>query len=594
MSSKKMIWFLIISLGFSVSNNAIAAEPTVEDLLNPQYMAATLCGRGGEGHTQFFKIPQRFAMSDLIFWEDEDLVQDGVVLWDTLGDREFRVSTSNPTAQQYYNQGMRLVYNFNHMAAIQSFKAAQTLDPSCAMCFWGEALAWGPNINLPMQPEFVAPAFSAITKAQELAPNASAKEQAYISALAKRYRENPPADRSSLDKAFADAMREITKAHPDDLDAAALFAESLMDISPWDYWARDHITPKGNTEEILETIDRILAADPDHPAAIHLLIHTVEASTTPDRAVAAADRLAEQMPGAGHLVHMPSHIYYRVGRFKDSIEANSDAAEADEKFFKKTPDSGVYAFGYYPHNVHFLMASALMAGDKRRAIRSAEKLAGLIPDEFAAVEVTSQPIKAAALYAHALFSDPETILAQEKPGDIVPLIQVIWHYARGIAYTQLRDFENARAEGLAIEGIRESGFLDPMVERLVPGVKIARVAEHVLAGRIAQATGQKDEAVEQFGKAVEVQDDLNYTEPPYWYYPVRQSLGIALLSAGDPEEAIRVLQRSLVNYPNNAWALYGLMQAYKAVGETDAAKVTEKLFKKAWSGPGDVIELGRI
>ncbi len=596
MKKRRLILGTLISAAMVAPATAATSEQSSpEDLLNPAYMSAALCGPQGQNHGKLFKVPETMTAINWRFWErSKPAPADGPPLFDNLGDYTYTISTKEPLAQDYFNQGLRLTYGFNHLEAIAAYKKAQELDPTCAMCFWGEAFAWGSNLNLPMLPEAIEPAYLAITRARELSENATEKEKDLIRALATRYSPDPNADRAGLNEAFADAMAELAAKYNDDADINTLYADSLMNISPWDYWERDQVTPKGRQGGSVAVLENVLAQDPDHPGAIHLYIHAVEASTTPERAEPYADQLADLMPGSGHMVHMPSHIYYRVGRFKDSIDANADAIEADEEYFEQVNADGIYPFVYYPHNVHFLMASALMAGDSKRSLRAARKLDALIPDEFAKLEPTAQPIKLAPLYAMARFAEAEEVLAVPKPSDDLPLIVAMWHYARGEALIRNGDIEGAQKEGAAIEAIQGMKELDALTDRLVPGPGIVEVAKQVLAARIAQANGDREEAVDHFEKAVAAQDELNYTEPPYWYYPVRQSLGAALISAGRAAEAKKVLNDSLIKYPNNAWALFALSQAQKATGDMAAARTTEKLFRKAWYGRGSVIELGEI
>src|ERR1700674_2163513 len=329
-------------------------------------------------------------------------------LWDGLGAVSYEITTSNPIAQTYFDQGLRLTYAFNHGEAQRAFRKAQKLDPECAMCFWGEALALGPNINLPMQDEALAPAFAAAQKARALAANASPREQALIAAVAARYAEDPKADRKALDAAYAAAMGKVAAEFPEDNEIAVLYAESVMDLSPWNYWQPGGREPNPQSVAIVPTLERVLAKDPNHPGAIHYYIHAVEASDRPERAEPLADRLRGAIPGAGHLVHMPSHIYYRVGRYLDALEDNKAAVKVDEKCLADTSaPMGVYRLGYYPHNVHFVMAAAQMAGDGQTVIAAAQKLSALIPDEGARGIALVQPVKAAPYFAHAQFSTPE-------------------------------------------------------------------------------------------------------------------------------------------------------------------------------------------
>jgi tetratricopeptide (TPR) repeat protein len=315
-----------------------------------------------------------------------------VPLWPGMESRSFPADTAHPRAQRFVDQGVMLAFGFNHAEARRSFQEAQRLDPSCALCFWGEALVLGPNINAPMEPGANEAALAVLRRAAALAPQAGPRERALVEALEKRYSADPAADRAALDRAYADAMAAVSARFPDDLALATLAAEALMDLSPWDYWGPGGVEPKGRTEEILALLEGVLARDPDHPGAIHLYIHAVEASSRPQRAEPYADRLARQDLGAGHLVHMPSHIYYRVGRYRDSLEANRRAVAADEAFLKAAPASGIYAGGYYPHNIHFLMVSAQMAGDGATAIEAAGKLERAISDEVAAQYPWVQPI----------------------------------------------------------------------------------------------------------------------------------------------------------------------------------------------------------
>jgi hypothetical protein len=363
-----------------------------------------------------------------------------VPLWDNLGPLSFKITTKVPMAQRYFDQGLMLAFGFNHAEARRSFQAAQRLDPSCAMCHWGEALVLGPNINAPMDASLNEAALRAQARAASLAASASQREQALVRALGARYSADPARDRAALDRAYADAMVAVAKRFPRDTEIATLAAEALMDLSPWDYWQAEGREPKGRTGEIVALLEGVLKANPDHPGAIHFYIHAVEASDRPERAEAFADRLKAQDLGAGHLVHMPSHIYYRVGRFRDSLSVNRRAAAADEAFFEAVKPEGIYAGGYYPHNVHFLMVSAQMAGDGPTVIEAAEKLGRTVSDEAArAVPAFVQPIKAAPFFAHAQFSAPPVILALPKPGEGMPYVTAMWHYARGIAEVQRGD-----------------------------------------------------------------------------------------------------------------------------------------------------------
>jgi tetratricopeptide (TPR) repeat protein len=515
-------------------------------------------------------------------------------LWDGLGAVTYKVTTASAPAQAYFDQGLRLTYAFNHGEAQRAFRKAQKLDPDCAMCFWGEALVLGPNINLPMQDDAVAPAFAAIEKAQALASKGSPREQALIAALAARYSKDAKADRAALDAAYAAAMEKVAKQFPDDNDIAVFYAEAVMDLSPWNYWQPGGSAPNPQSAPIVPTLERVLARNPNHPGAIHYYIHAVEASDRPERAEPYADRLRGAIPGAGHLVHMPSHIYYRVGRYLDALADNKTAAAVDEKYLNDTnAPMGVYRLGYYPHNVHFVLASAQMAGDGPTVIAAAEKLQGLIPDEVARGIALVQPVKAAPYFAHALFSPPATVLALPDPGDAIPYVKAMWHYARGIAQVAKGEFAAAADEANAIKAL-EGGDFTVLKASGVPAQDVLALARTVIEARIAQAKGDKDAAVMKFEQAAALQDGLPYMEPPYWYYPVRQSLAVALMQAGRLDDAEAQFQRALKRAPANGWSRYGLAELYKARGNAEQAKKAEDELAKTWIGDRDQLQLSRL
>jgi tetratricopeptide (TPR) repeat protein len=517
-------------------------------------------------------------------------------LWDGLGSISYRITTANGKAQAYFNQGLRLAYAFNHGEAQRAFRKAQKLDPDCAMCFWGEALVLGPNINLPMQEDAVAPAYAAAQKAKALAGKASPREQALIGALAVRYGADPKAERPPLDKAYAAAMAKVAAQFPKDDDIATLYAEAVMDLSPWDYWKKPAgREPNPQSVPIVPTLERVLARNPNHPGAIHFYIHAVEASDRPARAERYADRLRNAIPNAGHLVHMPSHIYYRVGRYLDALKDNKTAVGVDEKYLTDTnAPMGVYRMGYYPHNVHFVMASAQMAGDGPTVIAAAEKLGKLIPDEAARGIAMVQPVKAAPYFAHAQFSTPEAILALPDPGDAVPYVKGLWLYARGVALTAQRDFAGATAAADAIDKLEREADFKLLRESNVPAQEVLQIARTVIMARVAQARGDKSAAVTQFEKAAALQDALPYTEPPYWYYPIRQSLAAALLQAGRYGEAKQQFELALRRAPANGWSYYGLAELHKARGDRAAARKAEADLAKTWIGDRKLLQISNL
>jgi tetratricopeptide (TPR) repeat protein len=393
----------------------------------------TICGPGAAGQPALLKtLVAAATKTETAPFQPQAMqaASGDVPVYRNLGALAFNVGTRVPQAQAYFNQGVRLAFAFNHAEAQRAFQAAQRLDPKCAMCFWGEALVLGPNINAPMVPEANAPALAALARATELKAKAGARDRALIDALAKRYSADAKADRAPLDVAYADAMKEVAARFPADDTVQALYAEAAMDTQPWDYWEAAGARPKGRGAEIIRALESVLKRNPSHPGAIHLYIHAVEASTNPERALPHAKRLAALMPGAGHVVHMPAHIYYRVGLYRDSLVANQRAIQVDEDYFKTSPSDPMYKAAYYPHNIHFVMVSAQMGGDAKTAIAAAEKLDAAMPNEAVQAFAVLQPVKASPYTTHAQFSDADTILKLKAPPDDLVLVKTMYHYAR--------------------------------------------------------------------------------------------------------------------------------------------------------------------
>jgi tetratricopeptide (TPR) repeat protein len=541
-------------------------------------------------------LTQALAHDDIVSAEISSDTVPGATepLYSNLGNLTYPITTRSAAAQKYFDQGLRWTYAFNHDAALRAFREAQRQDPQCALCYWGEAFVLGPNINAPMDDSASNPAVTAVSKAQKLASGAKPNEQALIGALAKRYSDDAGSERETLNQAYAQAMADVAHTFPDDPEIAILYVDGLMNLSPWDYWEADGKTPKGRIGEAIAGAERVLAAYPNHPGAIHLYIHLTEASTTPERAEPYADRLAELMPGSGHLVHMGSHTFYRVGRYQDSAQLNKKAVAADEAYLANVEADGIYPYGYYPHNIHFVLASAQMAGDPRTAIDYAKRLEGKIPDEIAEQVGWIQAIRTAPYFAHAQLSDPDTTLALPDPGDKFPLIKAMWHYARGVAFAAKGDTEQARGEAARIAELGQSADFSHLLAWAVPAPDLLRLARHVIQGRIAQAEGNSQQAIKEFRTAVAIQDSLAYMEPPYWYYPVRQSLGAALVEAGKPAQAEKVFHETLDNFPNNGWALYGLMRAQQAQGRKSEAQETAMRLQQAWAGDLEQLNLKRL
>jgi tetratricopeptide (TPR) repeat protein len=514
---------------------------------------------------------------------------DSVPLYDDLGTHHYAVSTSNPRAQAYFDQGLRLYYAFNHAESIRAFEEATRQDPDCAMCHWGIAMALGPNINMPMDPSTAPMAWDAISRALVLAPTASPREEALIRATTTRYAPDADAPRPALDSAWVRAMADVVARFPDDPEASTLLAEGMMNLRPWDYWASDG-SPHPGTERILELLTSVIRNNPDHPGGCHFYIHAVEA-VQPELAVPCAERLADLMPGAGHLVHMPAHIYIRVGRYADAIRSNEHAIHADESYIQdQRPGANVYTMGYYPHNYDFLAFAAAMAGDRELSLQSAARVAELIPEEFLRVDgmFFLQNYLARILQMQVRFEAWDEILATPEPAADLLLTRAIWHYARGRAFV---------ARGL------ESGFaheLDRLREIVVdPGLDgkslefneagaLLTVAEGVLAGYVAAARGRFDEAVGYLSAAAAMEDGFVYGEPPEWSVPVRHDLGAVLLQAGRAVEAEAVFAADLKRFPENGWALRGLGDALRLQGRTAEAEAVQARLLGAWHGSRDV------
>ena len=497
-----------------------------------------------------------------------------------LGVHKFPVSTSSKEAQLFMNQGLNLSYAFNHAEAGRAFREAERLDPNLAMAYWGEALVLGPNINAPMDPNAEGPALKAIKKAIELKSKASPREQAYIDALAERYNGNA-ADRHARDRAYAEAMHNLQQKFPDDLDAATLYAESMMDLRPWGYWTRDG-QPYEGMGEVVSLIEKVIEKNPQHPGALHLYIHLLEATDKVDKAEGAADRLQTLMPAAGHMVHMPAHIYQRVGRYADAARSNELAIAADEDYISQCQAQGLYPMGYYPHNIHFLWFAATADGRSKLSIDSARKAASKVPDE-ALQQISLMAIfRVVPYYALTRFGKWDEMLREPEPPAFSPYARGIFHYARGIAFVRKGQLDQANQELAKVKELLTDKTLEQPLFSPNTGLAVLSIAPEVLAGEIDAANKNYDSAIAHLERAVRFEDALVYTEPAEWHYPPRQALAAVLLEAKRPAEAETVYWADLKKNRNNGWSLYGLMKALQAQGKTTVAALVEARFKKAW------------
>jgi len=510
-----------------------------------------------------------------------------------LGVHTFKVTTSSDRAQQFINQGLNLAYGFNHAEAFRSFAEAARLDPACAMAYWGQALVLGPNINALMNADDEPKAYARAQKAMEVKASATPREQDYIEALAKRYT-GKAGDRQAADRAFVQAMSAVVARYPDDLDARTIYAESLMDLRPWNYWSRDG-QPYDETREVQKSLEHVIAKNPNHPGALHYWVHLWEPTDTPERAEAEADRLLTLMPGAGHVVHMPAHIYMRVGRHADVVKSNQMAVLADEDYIAQCRAQGLYPLSYYPHNIHFIWMGATAGGQGKLALDAARKLAAAIPDDALGTVPILQGFLVVPYWAMVRFGEWNEILADKGPRHDTPFTRGAWRYARAMALTAKGRLTEAGAELARLRTLVNDPSLKSQVTFSTnTGYAILRIAPQVVAGEIAARRKNWDAALLHLERAVRYEDALIYQEPSDWHASVRQNLGAVLLAAGRSDEAEAVFWEDLRKNPGTGWALFGLMQALKAQGKNDDAALIEQRFRAAWKDADITLTASRI
>lgn len=508
-----------------------------------------------------------------------------VPLFDNFGELHRDIGSKVPAAQRYFDQGLRMAYGFNHEAAGRAFAEAARLDPDCAVCLWGQALVLGPNINLSMQADAVAPAAALAKQALARAGNARPADRALIEALALRYADPAPEDRKPLDVAYADAMAKVLHDFPDDDDAATLYAEALMDLTPWAYWTSEGQQTE-HTPRILGALERVLARNPRHIGAIHYYIHATEASPDPQRAEHYADTLAALAPGSGHLVHMPAHTYIRLGRYHDATLINFAASTADKDFLAVCRGSnGVYPLGYVPHNWHFATLTAGMTGSRTLALQAAEQTArradratmGEPPMQF------MQQFVVTTLFTQVRFGDWDAILADTAATQELPYPAAIRHFARGMAHLRKGAQAKAAREVDALHAIaRDPAMAKVSFSDINRADAVLKVADALLRGELLRAQGNPRQSLAALREAVAAEDALTYNEPADWPLPVRPYLGAALLETGDAKGAAEAFQRDLQTYPDNGWSLFGLAQAQQKLGQVDAARETSRRQATAW------------
>ncbi|ABI58973.1 MULTISPECIES: tetratricopeptide repeat protein [Nitrosomonas] len=532
-------------------------------------------GHGGN------EMPATYGQESAVPTTDESLAderQASALL--NLGTHTFPVSTQNKLAQQFINQGINLAYGFNHAEAGRAFKEAARLDPGLAMAYWGQALVLGPNINAAMDAGEESLAVKLINQAKSLMTTASPKEQALIQALEKRYSDMAEA-RKVNDKAYADAMREVHHQFPDDPDIAMLYVESTMDLRPWGYWMRDGYPFEG-TNEIVALTEDMLRRYPNHPGALHMYIHLMEPTSNPERAEQAADKLLTLMPQAGHMIHMASHIYQRVGRYADAVKSNQMAIKADEEYIAQFKAQGLYPVVYYPHNIHFLWFAASASGQYALALKSARDAASKVDDKLLSQMPFTAIFRVLPYWTLARFGQWQSVLAEPAPPADNAFLTGSWHYVRGLAYIAMGQLQQAGMELAQLHKIVKDPSLNTPLLSQNTAYNVLRIAPEVLAGELAAAHGKLDVAIAHLERAVRLEDGLVYTEPAEWHYPPRLALGAILLEADRPDEAETVYWEDLRRNRDNGWALFGLQQALRAQNKTVEADVIKARFQKAW------------
>ncbi len=507
-----------------------------------------------------------------------------VTLVTGLGNLHHPVSTKNPAAQKFFDQGLRYIYAFNHDEAARSFQHAAELDSRLAIAWWGVAEAVGPNYNDPADDPRFAKAHEAIQKAVDLSAGASASERAYIEAMAKRFPADLKADRRKAAEDYHDAMREVVKAFPDDLDAATLFAESGMNLHPWGLWHVDG-TPEVGTPEIVSTLESVIRRDPNHLGAIHYYIHSVEASANPERALAGANKLATLAPGAGHIVHMPAHVYIRTGDYDAAVKANETAAAVDRAYIKATGAQGIYPMMYYSHNLHFIAMCSAMNGNYLEAKKGGEMLAAHVGPHVKEMPPL-EGFMTIPLAVEIRFHQWDSILKTPKPDPSMQVATVFWRFAHGMALAGTGKVDEAEAEHAFLVEAAKNTPEDAIFQMPINNKTkdILTIAADVLGAKISLAKKDSPGAISQLKEAVAAQDTLKYGEPPDWFYPVRESLGAALLLSGDNAGAEKVFRDDLERNPRNPRSLFGLEQALKAQGKDFDAGFVQRQFQTSWKG----------
>lgn len=509
-----------------------------------------------------------------------------------LGNTHLAVSTSHERAQMFFDQGLRLLYAFNHAEARRAFAEAARLDPSLAMAYWGQAMTLAVNLNAPMSATDGRLAHDHAQRAVAAAAGATPKERALIDALAMRFAADGAAPRPPLDRAYAEAMRAAAAAFPADPDVQTLMADAVMNTMAWDYWRTDG-SLKPEAEVVRAALERAMAASPDHAGAHHYFIHLMEGSSTPERAEISADRLGSLMPAAGHIVHMPAHIYLRVGRYADAAEANVRAIAADEDYLAQCQAQSLYPVSYYPHNLHFLWAAATFEGRSAVAIDAARQVAAKVPHHHAGALAWTSDFPVTPWLAYVRFGKWQQMLTEPAPPVHEPYATGIWRYGRALSFLARGQADRATAELDALTTVMAHDAFRTTFQDL-PLLTNLQIASRVVRGELASSLGRHDEAVALLREAVALEDALPYNEPPVWHQAPRQVLGALLLAAGRAVEAELVYAEDLSRFRENGWSLFGLWQSLSAQGRTSDAAAVRARFDRAWARADVTLESSRI
>lgn len=552
-----------------------------QSFIDPVVLANSRCGPPASQPFSALKSEELAALADSFDFSTPFALPEEVI-----EHFHYAISTKSEAAQTWFDTGLAHMANFNHDEAIAAFRQAQVEDPNCAMCYWGEGLSFGSNINAPFEPDRGAAGRVAADEAMARIDSVGETEAALISALDTRYSVTETGIVETAG-AYADAMEVVSRAVPNDVFVLALAAEANMDTQPWNYWEAGARAPYGRTARTLELLETALELDPEFAPAIHLYIHITESSVDPFRAEAYADRLHERQLGVGHLLHMPSHTYLRLGRWQKTHVANIAAIDADEAYIANSENSDFYAAVYYPHNVHFVVASSQLAGNGATALEMAAKLTEVTPLDPAGPAPFAEHIAASDYFAKLLFSDGEAVLALPEPAANHLYLRMARHYVRGAVFARAGAFEDAAEESALLSAIADDAGLEQYTAMGIPLAQTQQVADLTLKGKIKAAQGDLGAAIERLDEAADRHAQIPYFEPTWWYYPTRQTLGAYLLMDGQQDRAEREFFKTLVDAPNNAYALYGLAETFKAQGDEASEAYARKLFSDAWLGDSD-------